>query len=281
MNGQAFLLSVRFATQLRYEEDIPAFNPTVLRLMKLALTMGFVAHLNACIWYYTGMKATDGTSNWVANCIEDDDLLIEERPTYCVWSSLEGSQYLASIYWAFTTMTTVGYGDIGPTLTSKSEMAVAIVSQVVGTTVFAYVIGNVCNLVLNLDPGERHRKSQVNICLHTCTCPHVNNLPSIYLCLHAYAYEQAHLTHTRARPTTHQVEYLNNYMRDIHLDKARRIEFRRHFNFRLRFKSVFAEVIMTQSTFSRLSKPSRSTFCTSPNSELYFQAQYPLSAISH
>jgi hypothetical protein len=67
----------------------------------------------------------------------------------------------------------------------------------VGTTIFAYVIGSLVNLVLNLDPGERHRKSQV--------------------------------------------EYLNNYMRDVDMSRDGRKSLRRHFNYRLRFKSVFQE----------------------------------------
>merc|ERR1711871_1031136 len=97
----------------------------------------------------------------------------------------------------FTTMTTVGYGDIHPSLDSKAELSVAIISQVFGTTLFAYVIGTLVNLVLNLDPGERNRKSAI--------------------------------------------EYLNNYMRDLELPRKGRKQLLRHYNFRMRFKSVFQE----------------------------------------
>ena len=41
-------------------------------------------------------------------------------------------------------------------------MTVAILSEVVGATIFAWVIGNLVNLVLNLDPAERNRKSMMN-----------------------------------------------------------------------------------------------------------------------
>lgn len=109
------------------------------------------------------------------------------------------------------------YGDIHPSLDSKAELSVAIISQVrafasgpycnhanrvlfpqvFGTTLFAYVIGTLVNLVLNLDPGERNRKSAI--------------------------------------------EYLNNYMRDLEMPKKSRKQLLRHYNFRMRYKSVFQE----------------------------------------
>lgn len=38
----------------------------------------------------------------------------------------------------------------------------AIASEVLGATIFAWVIGNLVNLVLNIDPAERNRKSMMN-----------------------------------------------------------------------------------------------------------------------
>mmetsp|Transcript_20412 Transcript_20412/g.62087 ORF Transcript_20412/g.62087 Transcript_20412/m.62087 type:complete len:413 (-) Transcript_20412:6965-8203(-) len=59
-------------------------------------------------------------------------------------------------------MTTVGYGDVKPAV-HKAEMGVTILSQVIGTTIFGYVIGNVVNIFLNLNPGERQAKQLINI----------------------------------------------------------------------------------------------------------------------
>lgn len=39
---------------------------------------------------------------------------------------------------------------------------VAIASEVIGATIFAWVIGNLVTLVLNLDPAQRNRKSMMN-----------------------------------------------------------------------------------------------------------------------
>lgn len=49
-----------------------------------------------------------------------------------------------------------------PRRNSVEELLVAIASEVIGATVFAWVIGNLVNLVVNLDPAERNRKSMMN-----------------------------------------------------------------------------------------------------------------------
>ena len=55
-------------------------------------------------------------------------------------------------------MTTVGYGDITPAKTSPAELVVAMLSMVLGTTVFAHVITSVMGMVINFDPAQRLTK---------------------------------------------------------------------------------------------------------------------------
>ena len=58
-------------------------------------------------------------------------------------------QYCVSVYWAFTTITTVGYGDIN--VSNASEAGFAIFSILVGSTIFGYLIGNVMTLMESFD----------------------------------------------------------------------------------------------------------------------------------
>ena len=70
------------------------------------------------------------------------------------------TQYLTTMYWAFATMTTVGYGDVYPAPENAVGLIVTIISQVLGTMIFAYVIGILVGIVTNLDPAERHRNAE-------------------------------------------------------------------------------------------------------------------------
>jgi hypothetical protein len=58
-------------------------------------------------------------------------------------------QYCVSVYWAFTTITTVGYGDIN--VSNASEAGFAIFSILVGSTIFGYLIGNVMTIMESFD----------------------------------------------------------------------------------------------------------------------------------
>ena len=54
-----------------------------------------------------------------------------------------------SVYWAVTTMSTIGYGDIN--VTNDAERLFAIFSMLIGASVFGYVIGNVTVMMENFD----------------------------------------------------------------------------------------------------------------------------------
>jgi uncharacterized membrane protein YgcG len=134
-----------------------------LKVFKLFVIMLFFGHLFACVLFATAQ--CDGTGScWVEQ--------------YCVGGFVENSaddlgggacldeqgldlRYIASLYWAFTTMTTIGYGDITPNPKATHELVVTILAEVIGTTVFAYVVGALVGIIVNLDPGAKMRRQNL------------------------------------------------------------------------------------------------------------------------
>ena len=91
-----------------------------------------VAHYMGCWMYYTGMEELRySRKGWVLDK-ELVDSPFEDR-------------YITSIYWAFTTMSAVGYGEIVPITTD--EKLVVMVMMIASCGMFAYTVNSIGNIV--------------------------------------------------------------------------------------------------------------------------------------
>ena len=132
-------------------EDRLGINPALLKLVKPLVVMGAVAHALTCVFFAAARTHSRSWLDRTDDGAEDGvSMKYEERVT----------QYLTTMYWAFATMTTVGYGDVYPAPENATGLIVTIISQVLGTMIFAYAIGILVGIVTNLDPAERHRKAE-------------------------------------------------------------------------------------------------------------------------
>ena len=59
----------------------------------------------------------------------------------------------ASMYWAITTITTVGYGDILPS--NRAERVWCIFSMTIGAAVFGLIIGNISDFVTHQNAADK------------------------------------------------------------------------------------------------------------------------------
>ena len=111
-------------------EDLVNIGKTLGRIAGLFISIGILAHIFGCFWHFITLD----------NC-------------YRSWTGQVGlcgpgislmDKYSYSVYWAFVTLTTVGYGDISPA--NNAERWFAIMSVVVGSAVFAVMIGRMSAL---------------------------------------------------------------------------------------------------------------------------------------
>ncbi|KAG2442021.1 hypothetical protein HYH02_009813 [Chlamydomonas schloesseri] len=103
----------------------------VLQVLAFILSVCLMAHLSACVFYYMAYLDGLGPNTWVA--------------AYGVEGADLATRYLTSLYWAFTTTATVGYGDITPK--TDKEKIIAIFVMCMGVSVVGYVTSSISNIM--------------------------------------------------------------------------------------------------------------------------------------
>ena len=117
------------------------------RLIWLAISFFISVHLIACFWGLIGLIGPEPAQSWVL--------------VYGYMDESEFQFYLICVYWVITTLTTVGYGDIGPQ--NYAERIAAWMVMIFGVFVYSYIIGAVSGLVssLNASKNQLNKKYEV------------------------------------------------------------------------------------------------------------------------
>ncbi len=180
---------VKVVTQqsLAATEDMIQVDAGLTKGAKLFAALIFIGHLFGCFFSYISLDAVEvyggvlnqtliaGAGEYEVGSVKrDGDVRFDFDPNV-PWNGVSGwwvkigeeeddiwGRYLAALYWAFTTMTTVGYGDITPT--NDLERLYSTVIMILGATVFGYIVGSVSGLASN-PHGALARESERNMLL--------------------------------------------------------------------------------------------------------------------
>jgi len=126
-------------------QDFFQMNTGAVRMTTFFITVMTCVHLVGCMWVLNASYQDYGPETWVSQ----DDL-----HTYDNYSI-----YIGAIYWAFTTLLTVGYGDISAA--TNEEMGIAIAWMVIGGFFYTFTIGNLSSVLSNLDTRENNLRDKL------------------------------------------------------------------------------------------------------------------------
>lgn len=130
------LLCARHVRQIKpFLDEFASLQPITYRLVPVLTFLPLLVHLIACGWIAMGSGSAG----------PDSDRVME---------------YSRAIYWAFTTLTTVGYGDI--VARSPLQMLYACIVQVMGVGVFGFILSNVASLLSRSDAAREHHMDSLD-----------------------------------------------------------------------------------------------------------------------
>jgi len=119
------------------------------KLITVLIFVSFIIHMVGCVWHWIAELEGFLPGCWVVRYgFMDKD--IEEK-------------YQISIYWAFTTLTTVGYGDISAYTYNEKLLAIAL--MVFGCAVYSFTIGNLQTILNEIDEKQYHLQTKLDTLL--------------------------------------------------------------------------------------------------------------------
>jgi len=112
-------------------------------IINFAFLLMLVAQLLSSIWYFCGTLGP----------IEEGSTSNDIKSGWITAMGYNGSDtntlYITSLYWVFTTLSTVGYGDIYGSLTDEYLYNMAV--EFIGVFLFAYMMSNINTFIIQLD----------------------------------------------------------------------------------------------------------------------------------
>ncbi|XP_058835391.1 potassium voltage-gated channel subfamily H member 8 isoform X2 [Topomyia yanbarensis] len=131
---------LRLARLLQKMDRYSQYTAMILTLLMLCFSL--VAHWLACVWFVIAEKErlvndVDWDIGWIHT--------LAERLKIPVTNVTHGEAYITSLYFTFTSLTSVGFGNVSPT--TISEKIFSIIMMLIGALMHAVVFGNVTAII--------------------------------------------------------------------------------------------------------------------------------------
>lgn len=178
---------LRIQRVLNFLNDLQGVYSTLVRIFQVVAMLVLFGHWFGCIFYSIAAvelrtMVTELQDQGKLNasavdcdaCVSDEGITLLEEQPWIVYDGTNlpcddfGRQYAVSLYWAFTTVTSVGYGDFYPT--TQSEYAVGIVMLLAGAIVYAVIIGSVSQLVSKLTASQQRYDEKIDSVVEYMAC---------------------------------------------------------------------------------------------------------------
>jgi potassium voltage-gated channel Eag-related subfamily H protein 7 len=157
---------VRIFSRWEKQLNMSYSHTTIYRLLLIAVLF---MHWIACLWRLIVTLEVGDTI-----CPSEDDLVYDEfghveisQPDswvhpYCGTPAIHHfNLYIVSLYWAVTTVSTIGYGDAANPQTVFERM-VGMIAMVSGSGFYAYALGAVCHIIQTKDSEKVQYRAQMD-----------------------------------------------------------------------------------------------------------------------
>jgi hypothetical protein len=137
---------VRLFVILQRWEAFNWSNPGALRVFKFLVSILLLMHWLACIWFFSALASGFPADSWAARAN-----IVNSGPI---------AQYIRSLYWTITTMTTVGYGDITPA--RSIEYVLSAIIMLMGASLYAFIIGSIASLLSSIQAAKNSHWERID-----------------------------------------------------------------------------------------------------------------------
>ncbi|CBN78925.1 hypothetical protein Esi_0155_0068 [Ectocarpus siliculosus] len=143
--------------------------------VRTLLSVVVTAHLFGCGWYMLATLLSTECEDLYFEGLPEGEFVFANGLEYtagdyiaseCPWiyrndyvALSMGRRYLGSVYWALTTLTTVGYGDLSARTPPEQIYSMAV--QIVGVSWYGYIVGTWASILNSFDRKDKEQRSKM------------------------------------------------------------------------------------------------------------------------